>query len=167
MEHEMAAPAAAGAMEDARPDAALADLHKTLGFRIERRGGMRLKVDDDGSVGTATADELAMYDMIVGPLAAVTIGGDHGAEPEAQHRDWLLMALSSCLAAQTDMVEILRDEQCIVPNQIYGREVVENLACAMQSAIGLAIQTPTPDHDQAEMLGQLQAAVGRFLEGWA
>ncbi len=202
MADKTAAPAPAGAMEDLRPASTglpddpalarvgdmgrrvawLADLHQTLGFRIKSAvNGVQLKVFTNGGVTTATDDEQAMYDMIVGPLAAVPavkIGEAEGAGPilklvppiavpAADHRDWLLMALSSCLTAQTDMFEILRDEEAVVPGQIYAREVVENLACALQSATGLAVQTSPLDDDQRDMLGQLQAAVAHFLEAWA
>lgn len=50
---------------------AIEQLHRTLGFRFEDRGGMRVKVDDEGGVGTGTADEAVMYDMLVQALGDV------------------------------------------------------------------------------------------------
>jgi hypothetical protein len=36
-----------------------------LGWQIETRGGMRVKVEDDGGVGTASHGEMIMYDALV------------------------------------------------------------------------------------------------------
>lgn len=78
----------------------------------------------------------------------------------------VIAAAASASAAVTDLVEASRGEMDLAFN-LRNREIAENLADALQSVCAIELEADDLDPERREAIGDLLAAVSRFIEGWA
>lgn len=77
----------------------------------------------------------------------------------------ILAAASAASAAVTDMIEVSRDDT--IAGDLRFRETAETLCDALQSVCSIELEDDEMPADRREEMGQLIAAVSRFIEGWA
>lgn len=81
-----------------------------------------------------------------------------------------LAAASSAAAATADLLQVAYDGDVAACRDLDG-DTIPQLADALKMTIEYVAALPNTalfrDTEEAELVGQLQAALNRFLEGWA